>query len=96
MEIKNWRDQSIIGPVLAIFDVYFPKTTEVKRNIKYMLSKKGTNYFAFPSFCEEDEQGNKKWFPVYHYSEERQKDFINALYEAVTPFIKGPIAKSTQ
>lgn len=96
MEIKNWREQSTIGPVLAIFDVYFPKTTEVKRNIKYMLSKKGSNYFSFPSFSEEDDQGNKKWYPYYSYSEERQKDFINALYEAISPFVKGPITHSTK
>lgn len=96
MEIKNWRELSTMGPVLALFDVYFPKTTEVKRNIKYMLSKKGGNYFSFPSVCEEDAGGNKKWLPAYNYSEERQKEFINALYEAVEPFVKSPVARTTQ
>lgn len=86
MNIENYREQSPVGPVLAIFDVYVPTMGLTFKNLKLVKSKKGTTFINYPSYSEEDEMGQKKWFPYVSFSPERKKEFETKLRKELVNF----------
>lgn len=93
MEIKNYREQPPGSNIVAIFDLYSPKTTETRRQIKLMKSKAGSHFLSFPSFSIEDEQGKKNWHAYSEFAAEKQKEFCEAIFEALLPFVRGGIVR---
>ena len=93
MKIENYREGPQGQNVVGIFDVYLDKSTETKRNIKLIKSKKGTHFLSFPSFSEEMEDGSKTWHKFYEFSSEKQKEFENAILDELTPYVRGGIVR---
>lgn len=94
MKILNYREQNPATNIVAIFDIYSEKTTETRRNIKLIKSKNGSHFLSFPSFCVVDEDtGEKKWTLLYEFSQEKQKEFVDAILDQLGPFVRGGIVK---
>lgn len=93
IRIENYKD--VVGDknVVGIFDVYFEKSTEVKRNLKLVKSQKGHHFISYPSFSVENEFGEKTWHKFYEFSAEKQKEFDDLLLQEVSPFVKGGIVR---
>ena len=90
IRIENYREQPPTGSIVAIFDIYIPETTEIKRNLKLVRSKNGSHFISFPSFSVEDEHtGEKRWYSFYEYGEFRQKQFTKKILEELSSFVKG-------
>ena len=93
IRIENYREQPAGTNVVAYFDVYFPKSTEIKRNIKLIKSKQGTHFLSYPSFSIENDNGEKVWNKFYEFSPEKQKELDNLILDEISSLVKGGIVR---
>ena len=89
MEIHDWEDGPQPGNLVGTFTVYIPALGLSLHKTKAVRTKKGGIFIAFPSFCKEDNIGQKTWHPYISFSEQRAKEFQKACLEAIEPFL-GP------
>lgn len=88
MQIENYREQPTGNYAVALFDIYLPNVQITLRNLKLCMSKKGSHFIGYPSFKVED-----KWEQFYGFSEEKKKEFENAVFTEIGPFVKGGIIR---
>lgn len=94
MQIENYRAGT--HPVIASFDVYFgDKSTMRLRNLKLVMSKKGTPFVSFPSF-QQEENGVKKWVQYISFSKEKEMEFREEVMELLKPFAGNAIAPAQE
>lgn len=92
IKIENYREQNGEKNIVAIFDVYLPKSTEIKRNIKLIRSQKGHHFLSYPSFSIEQDDGQKIWQKFYEFSQEKQKEFDALILQELGSLVKGGIS----
>ena len=93
IKIENYREQPPGTYLVALFDIYLPNTQLTIRQLKLCVSKRGVHFLGFPSFSsdEMDHEGKKIWTPYFSFSKEYEKKFEQSVFDAIGPFVKGPI-----
>ena len=86
MKVESFRDGSPADKFVAIFDVYIPALQMTLANLKLLRSKNNKLFIAFPSYCTEDEMGQKKWTPYIQFSREKKFEFEKAVMEELQQF----------
>lgn len=82
MQIENYRQQPETSTTEAYFDVYFPNSQCRYRNLRLIRGKKG-KFVAMPCFKVETPEGKPQFLPYVEYSEEKGKEFMRKVYDAL-------------
>jgi hypothetical protein len=56
-------------------------------NFKLIRTKKGSQFIAGPSYCEEDEMGKKAYKPYIEFTKQKSEEFTKAVMEELKPFL---------
>lgn len=87
MQIENF-EVTCGEKYLATYDIYIEKSKLTLRNFRILRSKKGGLFGVRPSFCKEIE-GERKFFPLFSFGAEFDKDFDKQMQEALKPYLSG-------
>jgi len=82
MQIENFREESPASTTAAYFDIYFPQAKCTYRNWRIIRGKKG-KFISAPAFKVTMPDGSYQFLPYIEYSEERGKEFMKKVYDAL-------------
>lgn len=92
IEIQNFKGGPNGSKIYAYFDVFLPKIQLTLRNFRILKKKDGSGFITAPSFKKDFETGKDAWLPFFSFNQERQKQFMDELYE----LLKGEMEKMKQ
>lgn len=87
LTILNFDEKNPNDKDLAEFSVALTGGITFNR-LKVRRSAKGTKFIAYPSYCVENSEGEKKWHRYVEMAPEKRQDFERKLWEALEPFLR--------
>ncbi len=96
MKILNYDEQPEGGYCIGIFDVYLEHMHLTFRKMKICINKNGNHFLGYPSMPDPKSDPNstqKVWIPFYEFSNEKKREFEEAVFQELGSLVKGPIIR---
>lgn len=87
MEVLNYQPQLPGKSTIALFSVYIQSFRLTLHKLRLIRTKKGHLLVSLPAYSVDQPDGTKKWLPYIEFSAEKNKEFLEKVFEALKPFV---------